>query len=211
MNDSERDHSMGSPMDRTPHAVISLTFLHGHNVDFAVVICAGELISSMHLCIACMLVLLLAETYSYYMNLIHYEGKLSCGFHSCILHVGKSICYCNKTAQITPPKAATDNLVTCCVVETNSPNVDRRNATTTSTVQNNITTHWQGMTRATDHTITENPFTTAADAGSANGVPLMRETSAVPKKIAAGQHRVKSTGYHLLNESMQYAVSVHLA
>ena len=38
-NDSERDHSM----DRTPRAVISLTFLHGQNVDFTVVICAGEL------------------------------------------------------------------------------------------------------------------------------------------------------------------------
>ena len=47
--------------------------------------------------------------------------------------------------------------------------------------------------------------------GSANGVPLMREACAMPKKIAAGQHRVKSTGYHLLNESMQYAVSVQLA
>ena len=40
---------------------------------------------------------------------------------------------------------------------------------------------------------------------------LTREASAVPKKIAAGQHRVKSTGYYLLNESMQYAVSVQLA
>ena len=123
------------------------------------------IISSMHLCIVGMLVLLLAETYYFYMNLIYYEGKLSCGFHSCILQVGKSICYFNKTCQITLPKAATDNLATGCLVGTNSPAVDLPNPATISTVQNTLTTQGQGTARATDHTITENLFTTAADAG----------------------------------------------
>ena len=138
-----------------------------------------------------MLVLLLAETYYYYMNLIYYEGKLSCGFHSCVLQVGKSICYCNETAQIAPPKAGTDNHATSCVVGTNSPTVDQPNATTTSTVQNTITTHGQETARATDHTITENPFTTAADAGLNEGSLCNAQENSC-RAASSEKHRVSS-------------------